>query len=322
MKSEGITSCVQFAMKEIIENYEAISTLMMSFVALIISIIALYYTARSFLLKSGHKLRSDIATESDIDSDEAYVSSITIENLKDRATVIFSIYLKLGRGNYLQIESFDKNPLILKPFEVYQKDYDPVIFYTTGIDKVSLSNLLHNDKIKQKILLSTTRGVYEVKTHINKWQPLLKLFRNHYTALIKPKRYHIKGQAYGNRIKYILIFKYQDHKETVKINDRNESLLKFKNFQLSKESLESSKKLKAFIEQKREEEKILYDNLEIIDFQEKLNKVDELYKDGITKLEKHTFWDYNVKGWIYSKIADYKLEKENRQIRKKNNLKG
>lgn len=308
-------------MKEIIENYEPISTLMISFVALIISFIALYYTARSFFLKTGHKLRSDIATVSDIDSDEVYVSSVTIENLKDRATVIFSIYLKLGRGNYLQIESFDRKPLILKPFEVYHKDYDPVIFYTTGVDKVSLSNLLHNRKIKQKMLLSTTRGVYVVKTHINKWQPLLKLFRNHYTALIKPKRYSIKGQAYGNRIKYILFFKYLNNEEIVKINDRNKSLLKFKNFELTEESLESSEKLKKFIEQKRKEEKIFYDNLEIIDFKERVKKVEEFYDDEITKLEKHTFWDYNIRGWIYSRIADYKLENENRENRKKNNIK-
>ncbi|WP_298248323.1 hypothetical protein [uncultured Christiangramia sp.] len=305
-------------MKEIIDNYEAISTLVISFIALIISIIALYYTARSFLLKSGHKIRSDISTVSDIDTDEIYISSVTLENLKDRATVIFSIYLKMGRGNYLEIENFNNRPLILKPFEVYYKEYDPVVFYSTGVNKVSISKLIYNRKIKKKILLSTTKGKYTVKTNINRWQPILKLFNNHYTALINPIRYTVKGKGFGNRIRYVLIFKNENgDEEIIKINDKRESLLKFKKFTLTKESLESSATLKAFLDQKKEEQKIKYESLEIVDFQNRIEQISEQYDKGIEKLEKLSFWDYNIKGWIYTKIDDYKLERKNRQNRRK-----
>ncbi len=303
-------------MKEVIENYDAISTLSMSVVALIISIIALYYTARSFLLKSGHKLRSDIVTVSDIDSDEMYVGSVTLENLKDRATVIFSIYLKLGRGNYLQLENFENKPLILKPFEVYYKEFDPVVFYSAGVKKVSISNLLHNRKINKKILLSTTKGQYTVKTNINKWHPILKLFDNHYTALVDPIRYSIKGKNYGNRISYVLILKHLNGEEIIKINDKRESDLRFQNFTFTQESLENPEKLKSFLEKKREEGKILYDELKIIDFQKRITDLSKSYDKDTIKLEKNSFWDYNIKGWIYSKISDYKLDKKNRKLKR------
>lgn len=303
-------------MTEIIQNYQALSTLLISSVALLISIIALYFTARSFLLKSGYKLRSDISTANSIDSDEIYIGSVTLENLKDRAAIIFSIYLQLGRGNYLQIENFENKPLILKPFEVYYKEFDPVIFYSTGTDKLSISALLADRKIKKKILLSTTKGKYTVKTDIDKWHPVLKLFNNHYTALIDPIRYSIKGKSYGNRVKYILVFKYQEKEEVIKINEKRESLLKFKNFTLTKESLESAEELKCFLEKKRAEEKIHFDQLEVIDFQKRIKQTWESYDSDALQLEKNNFWDYNIKGWIYSKISDYKMEKENRKFKK------
>lgn len=103
-------------METLLEKYEALSTLMISIVALIISIIALYYTIKAFMLKRGHNIRCDISTCSTVECDDDYVSSITLENIKDRATVIFSIYLKLGRSNYILLEDFEKEPLILKPF--------------------------------------------------------------------------------------------------------------------------------------------------------------------------------------------------------------
>lgn len=101
-------------------------SLINSIVALIVSVIALIYTVRTYLLKSGSSVRGSYGTCSSVSCEDKYVSSVTLENLKDRSTVIFSIYLKIGHNYFLEIENFESSPLILKPFEVYRKEYDAI----------------------------------------------------------------------------------------------------------------------------------------------------------------------------------------------------
>ena len=235
-------------MKELIENYESLSTLIISVVALLISIIALYYTVQAYLLKSGQKLRCDISTCSSIRCDDSYIASITLENIKDRATVIFEIYLKLGRGNYLLIESFKNKPLILKPFEVYYKEFDPLLFYSASMKRISVQKVLQNRKIKRRILLSTTDGKYTVKASTKRWSPISIFFKNYMTVLISPVRIPYKGKYYGGRVKYLVELKSKNKKEQViDFYEGDDEIKKFKKFSLTKESLENEKKLKEYM---------------------------------------------------------------------------
>src|SRR5439155_13648994 len=48
------------------------------------------------------------------------VEYAALENLKDRAVVIFKIYMKFGNNVFIEIDDFANNPLILKPFEVFK----------------------------------------------------------------------------------------------------------------------------------------------------------------------------------------------------------
>lgn len=125
----------------------------------------MYFTIRAFLLKSGQKFRCDISVASTIECEDKYVSSITIENLKDRAAVIFKIFIKYGLNNYLLIEDFSNSPLILKPFEVYYQEYDPILFYSTGTRIAKLDKIFDNKKVKYRVLLTTTNGKYLVKSN-------------------------------------------------------------------------------------------------------------------------------------------------------------
>lgn len=151
--------------------------LILSVIALLVSLIALIYTIITFLLKSGHKIRCNYTTCSSREGEDNYISSLTLENLKDRATIIFDIYFKLGNNNYLEIESFEDSPLILKPFEVYHKDYDPVLFYSEGVDTIQINKLLNDDKLKKYVLLSTTDGKYVVKTNTKRWSTINVFFK-------------------------------------------------------------------------------------------------------------------------------------------------
>src|SRR5690349_6820037 len=122
-------------LEKIISDYNLVS-LLVSIVALIISIIALVYTVLTYLLKSGVRFRCDLSVTSSVETEDKYISSITLENLKDKPAVIFEIFLRIGNNNYLLLEEFEKSPLILAPFEVYYRKYDPVVFYLDSDERV------------------------------------------------------------------------------------------------------------------------------------------------------------------------------------------
>ena len=104
-------------------SIEDLISVNISLVALIISIIALIYTVRTYLLKAGSNVRGSFGMcSSSVSSEDQYVTIITLENLKDRAIVIFKIYLKIGHNYFLEIENFNGEPLILKPFELFKKE--------------------------------------------------------------------------------------------------------------------------------------------------------------------------------------------------------
>lgn len=117
-----------------------------SIVALLVSVTALIYTVKTYLLKSGSQIRGRHSVTSTVYCDDKYVISIYLENMKDRATVIFKIYLLVGRNNYVEIEDFEDTPLIFQPFEVYSKTYDPIYFYAFNINRIKLNDLWSSKK--------------------------------------------------------------------------------------------------------------------------------------------------------------------------------
>jgi hypothetical protein len=177
--------------------------LLSSLSALLISIIALAYTVKAYLLKAGHNLRCDITTCTSVECNDQYVASITLENIKDRATVIFKIYLRLGRNYYLLLEDFSNNdfsnnPLVLKPFEVYHKEYDPILFYSVNSRLIKLDAVFNHKR--RKIILSTTDGKFVVNANTKRWDIIPKFFKNLMTAIIDPVRMGYKGKQYGANV--------------------------------------------------------------------------------------------------------------------------
>lgn len=164
----------------LLNSGETIS-LFISFIALIVAIIALVYTAKTFWLKSGLEIRGSYSIASSISTEDKYIAQITLENLKDRAIIIFKIYLRISKGIYLEIDDFDQEPLILKPFEVYYKKFDPIDFYLVNTTRVNFDQLLDNYDIKKEIVLSTSEGKYTVKKWIPRWYLVSDYFKNHFT---------------------------------------------------------------------------------------------------------------------------------------------
>jgi hypothetical protein len=286
-----------------------------SLAALLISIIALVYTVRAFLLKSGHKIRCDITTCSTTECEDNYVRTITLENLKDRASVIFKIYLRFGRSNYLLLEDFSEKPLILKPFEVYYKEYDPIIQYSCSLKRVKLDNVFSNDKVKRRIILSTTDGRYIVKTNTKRWEPIKYFFRNYFTALIDINRLWYKEKAYGENIKFLIVFKFPNGKEQiVPVKDGDEKLKIFQNFQLTSKSLKSKSELEKFLSKRLKKGELVDCKFEVKDFASWVDNLKKDYKSDPIYVENDGFFKYNILGRYYTIKENRRLKKENQAL--------
>lgn len=293
-----------------IANYNQIISVLISSVALIISLVALLYTVKAFLLKSGAYIRGTYSLRSSISCDDKYIGSLTLENFKDKAIIIYKIYLRLGHRYYIEIDNFEKIPMVLKPFEVFKKDYDPIDLYSTGTSKITINTLLDNKHVKQKIILSTSEGKYIVKKGINYWDPISDFFRNHMTRIIYPLRIKYEGISYGSNSKYIVELKMVNGKnEIFPIYDRDYERKKFKHFQLTKESLESEESLKNFLLSLVDKGQIKCVDIEVFKYENWYNdEFESISKKAITAQNTNWF-NYHIVGRIYTFVDNFLLRK-------------
>jgi hypothetical protein len=296
-----------------INNQETVS-LTIAFTALLVSIIALVYTLRTFWLKSGESVRFTYSTSSHVDTEDNYIHSITIENLKDKPIVIFNIYLKIGNNNYLELEEFKDTPLIIKPFEVFQKKYDPILFYSRSLDRIKIDHLLNDRKIKKSLVLSTTNGKYEVKSDIKRWYLVTDLFKNHFTSIIRPNWLTYKDKAYGKNIKFLVELTFESgNEQVIAVNQNDYNRRRFKGFNLTKDSLESTETLKKYIEKQKALGNISFERINVmafhkeVDSHEVLETGDEVEAVNLSKIYYHIF------GRVFTIYREYLLKKKNKK---------
>src|SRR5205823_5735445 len=140
---------------------------------------------------------------------------VRLENLKDRSITIFGIYLRLGYNTYVIIEEFDEEPLILKPFETYYRRYDPIECYAVSSNRLRINALLNDERVRKRVVVSTSSGRYTVRRYLRKWDPVHLFFRNHLTTVARPIRSIYKGKAYGSNTIFLVKVKLRDSSEQV-----------------------------------------------------------------------------------------------------------
>lgn len=303
---------------------DKLSTILNSTVALVVSVIALVYTIKTYWLKSGSSIRGQYTTTSSVACDDKYVSSVTIENLKDRSTVVFEIYLRIGRNYYLRVEEFDP-PLVLEPFSAFSKEYGPVEFYSVGTESIDLNGMFDSRKRLPKLVLSTSEGKYVVKEWIRRWIPVADYFKNHLTTVIYPRRLNHKERSYGSNTKFIVEFKSASGKEEIiPIYPRDYEIRKFRKFSLTKESLESKENLELYLLEKADEGILNCTNIVVHDVEEWRNEIYEDRKKEKVLATDVSWFTYRILGRLYTIYSDYKLRRENRKIQKQSakNTKG
>ena len=110
----------------------------LSLLTLASAIVAAVYAVRAFRLKSGLSLKGTFGLVQSIATEDMYVHEVAIENLKDRSVAIFRIYLQMNHGHFLLIEDFEYDPLVLGPFGVFKKKYEPIDHYVEGMTRIRI----------------------------------------------------------------------------------------------------------------------------------------------------------------------------------------
>ncbi len=299
---------------------EILVSVINSTVALIVALIALIYTAKTYLLKSGLKVRGTYTMTSSISCEESYVSSVTIENLKDKAIVIFKIFLKIGSCYYIEIDKFEDKPLIIDPFEAFHKEYDPIVYYDVWTKRILLESLLKDDKIKKRLVLKTTDGKYKVKTYTKYWDPTMySLIKNNFTAVVRPIRMQFNDRAYGGNVRFLAeIISENKESEVIAIYPRDHERKKFKSFKLTKESIESKDALEAYLSEKREDGSLSCNSFKVFDLEKWRKENYKLEQKKVIQAVSIGRFKYHILGRISTIIEDYKLRAKNRKTKKAN----
>ncbi|OGO91954.1 MAG: hypothetical protein A2Y17_02570 [Clostridiales bacterium GWF2_38_85] len=254
---------------------------------------------------------------STVECSDKYISSITLENLKDKAVAILQIYLKIGNSYYLQLEDHQISPLIIKPFEVYQKNFNPVLFYSVNCNRIKINDLLDNKKIPKRIILYTTSGPYKVKSFINTNHLLAQLFKNHWTADIIPRRLTFEKRSYGNNVNFLVVLRYKKKKKEIAAIKNGDTHI-FKNFELTTEETQDKDALENALKTQKKKKNLKCKSFEVFDYQQRYK--DMLSSYGKTIEAKYiSKFQYYIFCRIRSIIDDYKLKYENYKRKKQLN---
>jgi hypothetical protein len=252
-------------------------------------------------------------------AEDKYVSSLTLENSKDKPVIIFKIFLRVGANYYIELDDFEHEPKILKPYESFTSAYRPVDFYCTNMSRIKLNELLGSRKVKKQLVLSTSEGKYLVTEWIKRWDPVFDFFNNHMTASIIPMRPKEERGYYGSDVKYLVKISTEDsYIQTTPVYSEDYNYPRFKNFRLTEESLSSKESLDDFLTIQAIEGKLNCVDVEVLDAEQLRN---ESYGSGFEKTfeAEHYSWFYYIFiGKMLTIFSNIRLSFINRKQRKAN----
>ncbi len=284
------------------------------YIALAVSLTALYFVVRNYWRKTGTHIKGQFSIVSSAFAEDKYVGSITLENFKDRSVIIFKVFLRVGPNYYIELDDFEHDPKILKPYESYTNHFGPVDFYVVNMNRIKLNKLLDSRKVKKSLVLSTSHGKYVVSEWINRWDPVYDFFKNHMTASVIPMRPTESAGYYGSDVKYLVNLHTEDgHKKTVPVYSSDYNYPRFEKFRLTEESLSSRENLENFLTDQAVNGNLKCLDVEVIDADQLRKKT---YGDGFEKpfdAEYYSWISYVVVGKLLTVWSNIRLYFINRK---------
>ncbi|CAN0622091.1 conserved protein of unknown function [Burkholderia multivorans] len=282
-------------------------------IALTVGVTALLFTVMNYRRKAGIFVRGSFGFGSSVHGNDRYVNQIVLENLKDRSVTIFAIYIRIGHSYYIEIDDFEENPLMLKPFETYWKKYGPIEFYEVSMKQIKIDQLIQDDSIKKAIVLSTSDGRYVVPTHIPRWHPIGDFFKNHMTAIVRPVRATFDDKDLGANTRYVIeLFHKDGRKETVLVHPDDFRVVMFRNFNLTWESLQSKEALEVHLKYGIEKGCLSCERFVVHDMDKWRTEAHKQYIKGPLVADYYNALQYFVIGRIGTYLHNRKRRQANR----------
>ncbi|WP_155632223.1 hypothetical protein [Burkholderia cepacia] len=282
-------------------------------IALTVGLTALLFTVMNYRRKAGIFVRGSFGFGSSMYGNDRYVHQIVLENLKDRAVTIFAIYIRIGHSYYVEVEDFEESPLMLKPFETYWKKYGPIEFYEVSSKQIKMDQLIQDDSIKKSIVLSTSDGRYVVPTHIPRWHPIGDFFKNYMTAIVRPVRSIFDGKDLGANTRYVIeLFHKDGRKETVLVHPDDFRVVMFRNFNLTRESLQSKEALEAHLRNGIEKGQLSCERFLVHDIDKWRAEAHKHYIKDLLVADYYNAFQYFVMGRVGTYLHNRKARQANR----------
>lgn len=279
-----------------------------------ISTSILFVGVWNYRRKSGLDIQGSYTVSSNRDCDDKYVSSIILENLKDRSITIFAIYLQVGRPYHVELDNFEDAPLILKPFETFRKEYGPIEFYAFNMKKVKMDALLDSNNVRKRLVLSTSQGRYVIRKSLYRWDPIIEYFRNSYAATPKPITSTYKQLSLGSNVRYVVELGFKNgENQIIPIHRRDHELKRFRSFRLTPESIADKEALEAFLESMRVEGKLNCETLKVTDIDAWRETNRTGYEDPKIVLTDIDPIRYHIFGRLQSIYTDWRMKRDNRR---------
>jgi hypothetical protein len=286
-----------------------------------ISYVAIYLAYRGYTRKSGLRLRGSYGTTSTVQCEDDFVSHLTLENLKDRAVTIFAIYLRVGHNVYVVVEDFGTEPLILGAYQTYQKEYDPIEFYTFNMRRLKVGELLKDRKVKKCLMLSTSDGRYKVRKQLRVWNPVFSFFQNHLTIVVQPVRTEFKGKGYGSNVAFLVELELPRQQEQVIAIYRDDYKYKrFKDLGLTRESLKSKEALQELLDRAQNEGKLVAKSIVVHDVEKSRAQRFDTYNKETLVLPRIGAFRYYVLARLATKFSNWAMNRQNRQRAKQTKI--
>ena len=178
------------------------------------------------------------------------------------------------------------------------------------------THLLHDNRIRKRLILSTGEGKYVVPLPIKRWNPVADFFKNHLTAVIRPVYTQYKEKYIGANIAYVIEFIGEnDHEEVVLVRKDDYKVKKFRTFNLTKESLETKETLENFLTENIHNENLSCKNFTVIDTEPSKERLAENYSIEPIEMPKHNHFQYHVLGKFITWKSNRRLKVENAKLR-------
>ena len=293
------------------------TTLCLATLSCAVAVVALFFSVRSDLRKTGIGIRCDFVITDSIASKEGWVSRLELQNTKDRSITIYEIFMELGHGIFIQIEDLTQQPLVLEPYGFFSREYDPVEIYVEGSHK--LTKVLDSDRGRMRVVLVTSQGRYYPRRGLSNWHPIFQaLSKNFATAVGRPVRRNYKGRCYGSEVNFFITFTNSDDtEEVVPIYPGDDRSKKFRNFRLTKEATESREALERLLQDQIDVDALSCKSFDVFDLQPARLNLMEQYPNTL-ELPNQGWLRYNVIGRVQTVLAERERQRINKEIQAKN----